>query len=57
MINLVNILGGMNYEKIKQYYDTGLWNEFRLYNIVGKPTGITIEEYELITGKQYISHL
>lgn len=42
-----------NYEKIKQYYDTGLWNETRLRNVVGKPTGITEEEYEMITEKEF----
>ena len=42
-----------NYEKIKQYYDTGLWNDTRLRNVVGKTNGITEEEYELITGHSY----
>ena len=42
-----------NYEKIKQYYDTGLWNEQRLHNVVGKTTGITEEEYEMITGEKF----
>lgn len=42
-----------NYEKIKQYYDTGLWNKTRLRNVVGKPTGITEEEYEMITGNEF----
>jgi len=33
-----------NYEKVKNYYDKGLWNENRVYHAVGK--WITPEEYE-----------
>lgn len=40
------------YEKIKHYYDTGLWNETRVWNMVGKGV-ITKEEYKEITGKKY----
>lgn len=40
-----------NYEKVKNYYDKGLWNENRVHNAVGK--WITPEEYEQITGKVY----
>lgn len=40
------------YEKIKHYYDTGLWSEERVYNMVGKNI-ITKEEYKLITGNDY----
>ena len=40
-----------NYEKVKNYYDKGLWNENRVYHAVGK--WITPEEYEQITGKIY----
>lgn len=40
-----------NYEKVKNYYDEGLWNENRVHNAVGK--WITSEEYEQITGKVY----
>ena len=31
-----------NYEKVKNYYDKGLWNENRVHNAVGK--WITPEE-------------
>ena len=40
------------YNKIKSYYDTGLWSEDRVYNMVSKNI-ITKEEYVLITGKEY----
>ena len=43
-----------NYEKIKQYYNTGLWNKQRLHNVVGKATGITEEEYEMIAGEKFV---
>ena len=42
-----------NFEKIKGYYDSGLWSKERVYNVVGKPSGITPEEYEEITGEKY----
>ena len=42
-----------NFEKFKSYYDKGLWSKERLYNVVGKKTGIIAEEYELITGEPY----
>lgn len=42
-----------NYEMIKDYYGRGLWSKQRVYNVVGKKTGITAEEYELITGEAY----
>lgn len=42
-----------NFEKIKNYYDTGLWSKERVYNVVGKKTGITADEYEEITGEPY----
>ncbi len=41
-----------NFEKIKKYYDTGLWNEIRVKNMVIKSV-ITTKEYELIVGKEY----
>lgn len=41
------------FEKIKSYYDTGLWSLQRVHNVVGK--AITAEEYELITGEIYES--
>ena len=31
-----------NYEKVKKYYDIGVWNKARVYNAVGK--WITEEE-------------
>lgn len=40
-----------NFEKVKKYYDTGLWNEMRVRNAVGR--WITDEEYEEIIGKDY----
>lgn len=40
------------YEKIKAYYDSGLWNKTRVYNMVGKGV-ITKEEYTAITGEVY----
>lgn len=40
------------YEKIKAYYDSGLWNKTRVYNMVDKGV-ITEEEYQLITGELY----
>ena len=41
------------YHDIKNYYDTGLWNSTRVYNMVGKNV-ITKEEYTSIIGKEYI---
>jgi len=38
-----------NYEKVKKYYDTGVWNKARVYNAVDK--WITKEEYKAITGE------
>ena len=40
------------YEKIKKYYDTGLWSEIRVRNMVVKKI-ITEEEYASIVGKEY----
>lgn len=42
-----------NFEKIKGYYDNGLWTQEQVYNVVGKKQGITPEEYEEITGEPY----
>lgn len=41
-----------DFEKFKRYYDSELWNEERLKNIVnvGK---ITKEEFEKIVGKKF----
>ena len=40
------------YEKIKKYYDTGLWSAERVRNMVIKGI-ITEEEYASIVGKEY----
>lgn len=40
-----------NYEKVKSYYDRGLWPIDRIYNAVGK--WITEVEYQEITGYTY----
>ena len=40
------------YEKIKKYYDTGLWSEERVRNMVVKGV-ITKEEYASIVDKEY----
>ena len=39
-------------EKIKEYYNTGLWSEVRVRNMVIKGI-ITEEEYKAIIGKEY----
>jgi hypothetical protein len=44
------------YDKIKGYYNygnNGLWSIDRVWNVVGKATGITATEYEQITGFIY----
>lgn len=41
------------FEKIKDYYDTGLWSIQRVWNVVGKVNGITEAEYQEITGYAY----
>ena len=40
------------YEKVKKYYNTGLWSEERVRNMVVKGV-ITEEEYASIVGKEY----
>lgn len=40
------------YEKIKTYYDSGLWSEERVRNMVIKGI-ITKGEYASIVGKEY----
>ena len=40
------------YEKVKSYYDTGLWSEERVRNMVVKGV-ITGEEYASIVGEEY----
>ena len=39
-----------NYEKVKSYYEKGLWTIEMVQNAVGK--WITEDEYVVITGKQ-----
>lgn len=41
------------FEKVKDYYDRGLWNEARVANAVVKGW-ITEAEYEEITGIPYV---
>lgn len=40
------------FEKVKSYYDRGLWKEFQVANAVAKGW-ITPEEYEEIVGQPY----
>ena len=40
------------YDKIKSYYDSGLWSKVRVRNMVVKGI-ITEEEYASIVGKEY----
>lgn len=40
------------FEKIKYYYDNGLWNIQRVWNVAEKGA-ITAEEYKEITGFTY----
>lgn len=42
-----------NFEKVKSYYDAGLWSKERVRNAVGK--WITAAEYEEITGEPYVA--
>ncbi len=47
-----------NFEKVKKYYNSGLWSEERVRNAVTHPTSnpwITAEEYEEITGQPYVA--
>ena len=39
------------FEKIKKYYDSGLWSIDRVWNVVNN--AITVEEYFEITGFIY----
>ena len=41
------------YDKIKSYYDSGLWSEVRVRNMVVKGI-ITEEEYKAFIGKEYM---
>ena len=40
-----------NYEKVKLFYDAGLWTLVMTYNAVDR--WITADEYQEITGKEY----
>lgn len=42
----------MTYERIKEYYDNGLWNKPMVRNAVVKGK-ITAEQYKSITGEDY----
>lgn len=42
-----------NYEKVKNYYEKGLWSLERVQKAVGR--WITKEEYKTITGAEYVS--
>jgi hypothetical protein len=39
------------FDKIKYYYDNGLWSIERVWNVVGK--ALTEAEYQEITGFEY----
>mgnify|MGYP002524246617 CR=1 FL=1 len=41
-----------NFEKVKYYYETRRWDEYRVSEAV-KKGWITAEEYEEITGQPY----
>ena len=41
------------FEKVKKYYDSGLWDKQRVHNAVIKEW-ITPEEYKEITGEDYV---
>lgn len=40
------------FQKVKSYYDKGLWNIHRVHDAVEKGW-ITVEEFTLITGEDY----
>lgn len=40
-----------NFEKVKEFYENGLWSIARVRNAVGK--WITEQEFEKITGEEY----
>jgi len=46
-----------NYKLVKGYYDSGAWDIDRVWNVVGKSTGITEAEYEEIIGLEYPNKL
>lgn len=45
-----------NFQKVKDYYDAGLWDRQRVHNAVTNPKSnpwITAEEYQEIVGESY----
>lgn len=42
-----------NYEKVKHYYEAGLWSKARVHAVVGR--WITQEEYKEITREDYVA--
>jgi len=40
------------FDRVKYYYEEGLWSIERVRNVVGKV--LTAEEYEEITGEVYV---
>ncbi len=42
-----------NFEKVRRYFDLGVWTEKMVYNAVAK-AWITPEEYKMITREVYI---
>ena len=42
-----------NFDKIKRFYDAGLWSKEKVRAVVGKALGITEVEYREITGEIY----
>ena len=43
---------GSKFEKVKKYYDMGLWSKAKVKDAVSKGW-ITAEEYRAITGEPY----
>ena len=41
------------FEKIKYYYEQGLWDKQRIRNVVGKV--LAADEYQQITGEVYVA--
>lgn len=46
------MINSKHFEKVKMYYDEGLWSEYRVGEAV-KKGWITEEEFEIIVGKPY----
>ena len=44
------------FDKVKKYYDAGLWDLSRVQNAVDKEW-ITSAEYKQITGKDYLAEV